>query len=40
MQQNEALNLLKMRKNSFLTGAAGSGKTYLLNKYIHYLRTQ
>jgi ATP-dependent DNA helicase PIF1 len=38
MQQDEALNLLKMGKNIFLTGAAGSGKTYLLNKYIHYLK--
>lgn len=37
MQQNEAFNLLKMGKNIFLTGAAGSGKTYLLNKYIQYL---
>lgn len=34
MQQEEALNLLKRGKNIFLTGAAGSGKTYLLNKYI------
>ncbi len=38
MQQEEAFNLLKMGKNIFLTGAAGSGKTYLLNKYIQYLR--
>lgn len=38
MQQNEALNLLKMGKNVFLTGAAGSGKTFLLNKYISYLK--
>src|SRR3990167_7410373 len=38
MQQAEALHLLKMGKNIFLTGAAGSGKTYLLNKYIHYLK--
>lgn len=38
MQQEEAFNLLKMGKNIFLTGAAGSGKTYLLNKYIHYLK--
>lgn len=38
MQQSEALNLLKMGKNIFLTGAAGSGKTYLLNKYISYLK--
>lgn len=38
MQQSEALHLLKMGKNIFLTGAAGSGKTYLLNKYIQYLK--
>ena len=38
MQQNEAFDLLKMGKNVFLTGAAGSGKTYLLNKYINYLK--
>ncbi len=38
MQQEQALYLLKMGKNIFLTGAAGSGKTYLLNKYIHYLK--
>jgi hypothetical protein len=39
MQQNEALNLLKMGRNVFLTGAAGSGKTYLLNQYINYLKS-
>src|SRR3990167_3211894 len=38
MQQDDAFNLLKMGKNIFLTGAAGSGKTYLLNKYINYLK--
>jgi hypothetical protein len=38
MQQAEALHLLKMGKNIFLTGAAGSGKTYLLNQYIRYLK--
>jgi hypothetical protein len=38
MQQDEALSLLKMGKNIFLTGAAGAGKTYLLNKYINYLK--
>jgi len=38
MQQEEAFHLLTMGKNIFLTGAAGSGKTYLLNKYIHYLK--
>lgn len=38
MQQNEAFDLLKIGKNTFLTGAAGAGKTYLLNKYINYLK--
>ncbi|MCC2667191.1 MAG: hypothetical protein K0S63_1107 [Gammaproteobacteria bacterium] len=38
MQQDEAFSLLKMGKNIFLTGAAGSGKTYLLNQYIRYLK--
>ncbi len=37
MQQNEALEILKLGKNVFLTGAAGAGKTYLLNQYIAYL---
>ena len=38
MKQSEALSLLKMGENVFLTGAAGTGKTYLLNQYIHYLK--
>lgn len=38
MKQDQAFNLLKMGKNIFLTGEAGSGKTWLLNKYIQYLR--
>src|SRR5262245_40455119 len=38
MRQEQALHLLKMGKNVFLTGAAGSGKTYLLNQYIQYLK--
>ncbi|MGI9305601.1 MAG: AAA family ATPase [Gammaproteobacteria bacterium] len=38
MTQDEALDLLKLGHNVFLTGAAGSGKTYLLNKYIRNLR--
>lgn len=39
MKQIEAFNLLKMGENIFLTGAAGAGKTYLLNQYIRYLKT-
>src|SRR3990167_11448098 len=38
MLQEESLDLLKLGKNAFLTGAAGSGKTYVLNKYIDYLK--
>lgn len=33
------MNILKMGHNVFLTGQAGSGKTYLLNKYIEYLKS-
>ena len=39
MRQEQALNLLKLGRNIFLTGAAGSGKTYLLNQYIQFLKT-
>ena len=38
MTQEDALNILKLGKNVFLTGAAGSGKTYVLNQYIKYLK--
>ncbi len=38
MTQDEALDLLKLGQNVYLTGPAGSGKTYLLNKYIDYLK--
>lgn len=38
MTQKEALKILKMGKNVFLTGAAGSGKTYILNQYIQFLK--
>lgn len=38
MRQDEAFDLMKMGKNVFLTGAPGSGKTFLLNKYINYLK--
>lgn len=37
MQQSTALALLKAGKNVFLTGSAGTGKTHLLETYIHYL---
>jgi ATP-dependent DNA helicase PIF1 len=38
MTQKEALEILKMGHNAFITGAAGSGKTYVLNEYIKYLK--
>ena len=38
MKQSEALDILKMGHNVFLTGAAGSGKTYVLNQYISFLK--
>lgn len=37
MTQKEALDILKTGRNVFLTGAAGSGKTYVLREYISYL---
>lgn len=39
MTQKEALMVLKMGHSVFLTGAAGSGKTYVLNQYIDFLRS-
>jgi len=38
MTQQEALEILKLGHNVYLTGSAGSGKTYLLNQYIDYLK--
>src|SRR3989338_2782809 len=38
MTQQEALEILKMGKNVFLTGSPGAGKTFLLNQFIEYLR--
>jgi len=38
MTQQEALDILKMGQNVFLTGSPGSGKTFLLNQYIDYLQ--
>jgi len=38
MRQEESLEILKMGKNVFLTGPAGSGKTYVLNQYINFLK--
>lgn len=38
MKQTTALNILKSGHNVFITGSAGTGKTYLLNQYINYLK--
>jgi ATP-dependent DNA helicase PIF1 len=38
MTQAEALDILKLGHNVFLTGPAGSGKTFVLNKYISFLK--
>lgn len=38
MTQKEALDILKTGRNVFLTGAAGSGKTFVLREYIKYLQ--
>ncbi|MES3005561.1 MAG: AAA family ATPase [Patescibacteria group bacterium] len=38
MTQETALDILKLGYNVYLTGAAGSGKTYVLNQYIKYLK--
>jgi predicted AAA+ superfamily ATPase len=38
MIQTTALDILKTGKNVFLTGPAGSGKTFVLNQYIAYLK--
>ncbi len=40
MKQEVAMEILKAGKNVFLTGSAGTGKTYLLNKYIEYLKNR
>lgn len=38
MTQSQALEILKSGQNVFLTGCAGTGKTFLLNQFIEYLR--
>jgi ATP-dependent DNA helicase PIF1 len=38
MTQEEALNILKLGHNVYLTGPAGSGKTHVLNQYVSFLR--
>jgi len=38
LEQETALSILKSGHNAYLTGSAGTGKTYLINQYIEYLR--
>ena len=38
MTQKNAIDILKLGYNVFLTGPAGSGKTHLINQYVSYLR--
>ena len=38
MTQKEVLRLLKTQKNVFITGEAGTGKSYLINQYIEYCK--
>ena len=38
MTQEKALALLKSGRNIFLTGSAGTGKTYVLNQFIQHLK--
>lgn len=40
MNQKTAFEILKRGHNVFLTGAAGSGKTWLLNQLIKYLKSR
>jgi dephospho-CoA kinase len=39
MTQAQALDILKMGHNVYITGPAGSGKTHVLNLYIDYLKS-
>lgn len=38
MDQPQALKILQSGANVFLTGSAGTGKTFLLNQFIDYLK--
>jgi len=40
MKQEKALEILKSGQNVFLTGSAGTGKTFLLNQFIEYLKRE
>lgn len=38
MTQSDALSILKLGHTTFLTGPAGSGKSFILREYINYLK--
>lgn len=38
MTQDQAFDILQLGHNVYLTGSAGAGKTYLLNRYIEHLK--
>ena len=38
MKQEIAFDVLKSGQNVFLTGSPGTGKTFVVNKYINFLR--
>jgi ATP-dependent DNA helicase PIF1 len=40
MTQSQALDILKLGRNVFLTGAPGAGKSYLLREYISFLESR
>lgn len=40
MNQTQALKILQSGHSVFLTGSAGTGKTFLLNKFIEYLKKE
>lgn len=40
MTQDQAITLMKSGRNVFLTGSAGTGKTYVLNQFIEHLEKQ
>lgn len=40
MTQTQALEIMKTGANVFLTGEPGAGKTYVVNQYVSYLRSQ
>lgn len=40
MKQQEALSILKSGSSAFVTGAPGSGKTYLINEFVAWARSK